>query len=436
MSDEEKKELTEEAPQQETPPEAQEQPPESEGAPKTLPEEPVEDPIPDNVIQLPEDPNLVLLRRRRRNRLLILAGCVLLAVIVLLFVLLPDVFDFDAIRRYFHYMGKKDREGFGVIRYDASGSNDFIALGDGMVLGTEGGLYYYDLSGTQESMVQSTVASPKLIANRELAVCYSMGSSYLALINERGERLMDTTLGGMLLDVDLSRDGYLCYNLTEEGYKTVATVLSRSHEPMYRYRSSTQYLNACAVSDGGTYLAVAGLTEENSSFTSTLSILRTDEEIIAGTDQSQSAKHRASLGNGVVYEMSFLSKNRLCVITQDSLMVFDTECNLIAEQRFDTSYLRGYAISESGFAALLLGQGVTGDRYELRTVDKNGEMIGSLELTETVRSMDAGGRYVAVLTDSALQVYRDRLADYRSTTEIGASISRRSTVSNSRYAEG
>ncbi len=421
MSDEEKKELTEEQePLQQTEPEQAEAPEASAELPpepETASEEP--ETVPDNIIQLPEDPHLQELRRRRRKRILILVGLALIAVVVLLFVLLPDVFDFDAIRRYFHYMGKQDRNGYGIISFDSSSTNDFIVLGDGMVLGTEGGLYYYDLSGEQESMVQATVASPRLLANRDTAVCYSMGSSYLALINERGERLLDTTLGGMLLDVDLSRDGYISYNLTEDGYKTVTTVLNRSHEPIYRYRSSTQYLNACAVSEGGAYVAVSGLTEENSSFSSTLSILRTDEEIIAGTDQSQTAKHRVSLGNQLVYEMRFLSKNRLCVLTQDSVMLYDTECNLIGEQRFDTSYLRGYAISEQGFVALLLGQSMTGDRYELRTVDKNGETLGSLELTSLVRSMDAGGHYVSVLTDEALLVYREKLQSYRSSVEIG-----------------
>lgn len=375
---------------------------------------------PDNLIQLPEDPAFRELKRKRRRRLLLLAGVALLTVIVLLFVLLPDVFDFDAIRRYFHYMGKREREGFGMIAFDAAGSNDYAPLGDGMALGTEGGLYYYDLSGTQQSMMLATVAGPRLIANDELAVFYTMNSSYLAVMGENGEKKLEQTLGGTLLDVDLSADGWLCYNLTEEGYKTVATVLSPKLAPVYRYRSSTQHLNACAVSNGGSYLAVAGLTEENGSFTSTLTVLKTDEEIIAGTDQSQSAKRRLSLGNRVVYELAFLSANRLCVICQDQVLIVDTACNIVAQHDLEAEYLRGFAVSRDGFAALLLSSSMTGDRYTLRTLDKNGEVLGELAIDRTVRSLDANGKYVCVLTDNELLILRSRLQRYRSTEEVGA----------------
>ena len=378
---------------------------------------------PDNVIQLPEDPAIRALRRKRRRRILILAVLALVLIAVLLFVLLPDVFDLDAIRRYFYYMGKRDRDGYGTVAFEAAGTNDYAPLGDGFAVGTEGGLYYYDLDGEQQTMVLATVAGPRLASNENMALLYTMNSSYLSVINEKGEKLMDQTLGGMLLDVDLSDDGYICYNLTEDGYKTVTTVLGQKLTPIYRFRSSTQYLNACTVSKGGQYLAVAGLTEEGSSFTSTLTVLKTDEEIIAGTDQSQSAKRRISLGNEVVYELAFLSGSRLCVITQDALRITDTECNLIKEYKFETEYLRGYAVSEDGFVALLLGSSMTGDRYVLQTVDKNGEILGQIELDRTVRSLDVSGSYVGVLTDGELLVYRSRLQQpYYTTDQVGAAI--------------
>ena len=424
---EEEKTLPEEpaepVPQPEQPHEPEQPPQQAPQKPEqteALPKEPK--PVPDNLIQLPEDPLIRERRERRKKGLLVLAGALLIAVIVLLFVLFPETFDFDAIRRYFYYMGKRERDSFGMIGFDAAGSNDFAPLGDGMALGTEGGLYYYDLSGNQVSMVQSTVASPRLIANEKLALCYAMGSGYIAIINENGERQMDQTLSGIFLDADLSSDGYICYNLTEDGYKTVATVLNVNHEPIYRYRSSTQYLNACAVSEGGGYLAVAGLTEEDSSFNSTLTILKTDEEIIAGTDQSQSAKRRLDLGNQVVYEMAFLSRNRLCVIAQDALLILDTDCSVIAEMPYDDTYLRGFGISEDGYVVLLLGQSMTGDRYTIRSVDKNGDILGEIEFNRSVRSMDVRGRYIGILTDGELLLYREHLQEYRTSDRTGTAM--------------
>lgn len=377
---------------------------------------------PDNLIHLPEDPERVRQRRRKRRRILLLIGLALIVVVVLLFVLFPDVFDMDAIRRYFRYMGKQNKDDFGYVSFDAGSGNAYESLGNGVALGTEGGLYFYDLDGQQTSMVQANVAAPRLLANRRMALLYSMGSSYLSLIDAKGETLLDENLGGKLFDVDLSSDGYICYSHTQEGYKTVTTVLGKNHEPMYLFRSSTQYLNACAIAPGGRTLAVAGLTEEDGVFTTTLSLLRTDQEIVPGTEQSETARLRMSLGNQVVYEMYFLSSDRLCILAQDELLVVDTACNVIGEYSFDTSYLRGYALSENGFAVLLLGEGVTGDSYELCTVDQNAQVTGSVELNCIVRSVDACGAYVTVLTDSELRVYRNRLKLYASTQEIGTAV--------------
>lgn len=374
----------------------------------------------DNLIQInpPDDAELTQRRKKRVISILLLAAAVLVVVAVLLFVLFPEVFDFYVIRRYFHYMGKRDQEGYGLISFESAATNDYAVLGDGLVLGTEGGLYYYDLDGTQKMTVQATVAAPHLLKNADTALCYGMGSSYISLVNESGERLLDQTLSGILLDADLSTDGYLCYNLTEDGYKTVATVLNRSQEPIYLYRSSSQYLSACAVSENGAYLAVAGLTEEDGMYTTTLSLLKTDEEIVAGTDQGQSAKRRISIGNQFVYDMIFLSKDRLCVLGQDSMLFVDTDSNLVSEYEFGTSYLRGYAFSDRGFAAVLLGQSMTGDRYTLVTLDKNGEVLGTQELDRNVRSVDAAGGFVCVLTEGELLVYSGRLRDYAASEDV------------------
>ena len=66
----------------------------------------------------------------------------------------------------------------------------------------------------------------------------------------------------------------------------------------------------------------------------------------------------------------------------------------------------------TGFTALLLNRYRSGSVGRLVTVDKNGELMGSLDVREEVLSVSASGRYLAVLYSDHLVVYNQDLQPY------------------------
>ena len=339
---------------------------------------------------------------------------------ILLMVLFPETFGFDSVRRYFRYLGKTDPEKYGTVQFDASGVSAVGTCGDGVILGTTGGCYYFKLDGEQKLMIQGVVSDPCVLANDRFSVCYSMTGTFLSMIDSDGKKLMDENLSGPILDVDLAQDGYLSYSISENGGKCVATVLDPKQEPIYRYHSNTQYLSTCAIAPGGKHLALIGLGESNSTFSATLSVLDTGKEIIAGSDESQASVARYPLGNQYVYDARYLSENRLCLLAQDSAAFFDNDAQLLAEYDYSAGHLRGFAFGGSGFVVLLLSRSVTGDQYTLVTLDENGNVITETQWNRSIRSMSARGNYFAVLTDTAMYVFTKEQRNDSTLGEIGA----------------
>lgn len=67
-----------------------------------------------------------------------------------------------------------------------------------------------------------------------------------------------------------------------------------------------------------------------------------------------------------------------------------------------------------GFAVALLGKYRAGSQAELMVVDSEGVLTGSLEWNEQVLSVDASGRYFAVLTADRLDIYTQDMTLYSS----------------------
>ena len=146
--------------------------------------------------------------------------------------LFPKVFNVDTVTRFFRYMGLKNKEDYGKIRFEADASNVTAGFGNGLVVAEKSGLTLYDLEGQQRTFVQAALEAPVVCTGEAVCACYTPGNSYLAVIDEAGEVLSDGPASGKLLDVDVSEDGFLAALTVESGYKTVATVRNIKQEPI------------------------------------------------------------------------------------------------------------------------------------------------------------------------------------------------------------
>ncbi|MBQ6030805.1 MAG: hypothetical protein IJL31_04795 [Oscillospiraceae bacterium] len=343
---------------------------------------------------------------------------VVLAVVILAAALLfPKLFNTDSFVRFFRYMGLKDRKNYGEISFDAGSANGYAAFGGGILVSGEGGLILYDLEGDQKAFVQAHFPSPVLAAGETVSFCFSPGSSYVSAVDESGKICLDEALTGEVLDADVSNDGYTAYILTETGYKSVATVRNRDMNPTFRFSSRTRYLNACAVSEGGDYLALATLGEENSVYRSSVRILRTDETL-NDLDEDGSSAIQVDLGNQIIFDLDFLDRTHLCAIGQDNVTFFDVEGNITTRVALSGQTVLDYEFSADGFMALALEQNVAGSGKRIQILDRTGELLGETTPEGALHDVSVKDEYVAVLTDRDLQICNRRLKLFYRTEEL------------------
>ena len=334
---------------------------------------------------------------------------VLVALIAALCLIFPRLMNTDRVVRFFRYMGLRDKASYGRLEFDSGAGNVYAGFDDGLLVGTENGVTLYSLDGEQKALIQGSLPTPILRCGGDVGLVFSPGSAYAAAVGPGGTVLMDKALSGAFINADVSADGFTAYITAETGYKSVATVLDSSMEPIYRFSSRTRYLNACAVSEQGEYLAVARLEEENGVYHSAITILRTDLPL-EDLEQDSSGTVRLTLGNQLVYELRFLDRTHLMAIAQNEIIFFNVDGERLSSLSTRTNQLADYAVSTDGWLILALEQNGGGSR--VLTLNASGELLGELDLQERVRSVSAAERYAAVLTDSCLQTFDRKLAVY------------------------
>ena len=356
-------------------------------------------------------------RRGKGLRITLMLLSILLVLLLLAWLIFPHVMNPDRLVRFFRYMGLREKENYGRVTFEAAAGNVYAGFDDGLLVGTETGLTLYSLDGEQKAFVQGSLPTPVLRTGGEVSLVFSPGSSYAAAIGAGGDILLDGALSGALLDASVSFDGYSVRLTAESGSKAVAEVLNPKQEAIYRFSSRTRYLNACAVSEKGEWLAVASLEEERSIYRSAVVLLRTDRPV-ADLEQEDSGAVRAELGNRVIYELRFLDESHLLAVTQDELVFLDLKGELLSSLPLEGERLVDYAVSREGWLLLALEGG---GAAKVLSLDASGNILARLDLADRVRSVSAEGRYGAVLTEMELRILDSRLEEYdRSWDVLGA----------------
>ena len=356
-------------------------------------------------------------RRGKGLRITLMLLSILLVLLLLAWLIFPHVMNPDRLVRFFRYMGLREKENYGRVTFEAAAGNVYAGFDDGLLVGTETGLTLYALDGEQKAFVQGSLPTPVLRTGGEVSLVFSPGSSYAAAIGAGGDILLDGALSGALLDASVSFDGYSVRLTAESGSKAVAEVLNPKQEAIYRFSSRTRYLNACAVSEKGEWLAVASLEEERSIYRSAVVLLRTDRPV-ADLEQEDSGAVRAELGNRVIYELRFLDESHLLAVTQDELVFLNLEGELLSSLPLEGERLVDYAVSREGWLLLALEGG---GAARVLSLDASGNTLARLDLQDRVRSVSAEGRYGAVLTEMELRILDSRLEEYdRSWDVLGA----------------
>lgn len=344
-------------------------------------------PVPDE----PEKP------KKRRRRWLIFLGIFLVVLAGLFWYLSSQTTLLDGVVRSLRYMGKNGSE---KITFETYGTTAYALVGDDLAVASRSGVTLFSDSGETIGHQQAELSAPALLGGQDAVLIYDVGGSFYGVMDTNGKMRFQGASSGRIYDADLTEAGGAAVLSSASDARAVVEVFDKNGTLLYRRTSKTSYLNACALSPDGGWLAVATLGQEDISFAPGAKLYRTNAE------EEQAS---LSFGGQTIFDLKFLGNGTACAVGSRSISFFDTAGSLLGEYSLESTDLLGYAFGD-GFVTVMVDRHEAGSRYQLLTLSTDGTVRASSTLQETPVHLSVAGEYLSVLTAQGLHIYDSALA--------------------------
>ena len=353
---------------------------------------------------------------KKKRNILIRLLLFLLALAVVLgavgLVVFRDRLNMDALKRWFAYraLTLSDSGQAESFRYSGSVDDVFASLEGDLLVCSPNTISLYSGSGTQYIDLSVSMSAPAVDVSGNTAVVYDAGGTALYVFRQRAE-VFSLTCDGSLLSAHLNTSGMVTVVSQESGSRGVVTIYDSEGEIRAALRLSSSYVMDAALADDGTTLAVVTIGQQSGSFASSLLIYDLASVPTGDVNYDISPVSSADLGSSVVLSLR-QSGSCFWALGDRGIAVLDLEGTLLDSVDWSDQYLKSYSLDGDGFAVAQLGRYRAGSQGELMVIDQSGALAGSLPLEEQVLSVDAAGRYFAVLTADRLDIYTSDLTPY------------------------
>lgn len=276
-----------------------------------------------------------------------------------------------------------------------NGSNQTFALaGDGLAVASSSGIQLLDSSGVEVFSQVTSMENPAVSASRSLALFYDVGGDICVAAGFDGEgKSVDAGRG--IVSASVNTSGYFTVISEESGSRGLVHAYDSQCRELYRWYAGTGWPIKAAVSPDNRRLAVLCVTDEGSAIV----LLRLDSE----TEQA-----RLSYPGKLLFDMYFMSSERICAIGEDMVCFAGTDGGEVSRYDFAGQYLTAYDFGSTGFAAVYISPYRTGGGT-LVTLDADGSVLGSVELGGEMIALSAADRRLLTVTAGGLSLYSQSL---------------------------
>lgn len=341
-------------------------------------------------------------------RLIAFVVTVALAVGAVFLVVNRDKLNFDALRRWFTYrtLAKSDTGVGESFPYQGSQSLTLTACGGDLLSVSQTGIRIYSPGGVAYVEETVTLSHPVCQVNKDTAVVYDAGGTFLAVYRDR-EQVFRLTGDATILSARLGVNGYLSVVTRSSGYKGVVTVYNSGFATLLELSLSSSFaLDAVSSPDGRSVLVVTA-GERDHLFHSTLA-----QYTIAGLDPEHPTPSAVwSLGNRLPLELVW-DAGGVRVMAEYAALAADSNLQQTGVVDWSDRYLKRYSLGCSDAFVILTGKYQSGSQTLLELYDTSGALLGSLESNRPILDVSAAGKYVAVLTAQQLEIYTRDLTLY------------------------
>ncbi len=330
------------------------------------------------------------------KRWLLFGGIILLVLFLLLLYLFRSTTLLDGVLRSIRYLGHADS----AITYDLSGLQSSTLVGHSLTVCDQSGVTLFDSDGAQRGTLKRNLYTPVLQSTSGQLLLYDVGGSTLVLLDETANVLSEPDLTGLILDASLSQSGRYAVLCSSDAANSVLDVYLEDGTLLFRRTAKSHYLNACALSPGGSYVAAVLMDQQEVSFTSVIQLFRTDtQDPIAEVPTKQ----------GLVFALRFVDDRTLCAFGLYGLTFLSLDGNIVSEYPYPDAALLSYSVAD-GHVALALDTYDLSDRYHLVVLDADGQERAVQTLAEAADMTSLCKRYIAVLSDTQVQIFTTALA--------------------------
>lgn len=287
--------------------------------------------------------------------------------------------------------------------FEASVDNVFGQVNGMLVVGSRSEAGCYDKEGNKIASISNMISNPAISSGTKKAAIWDIGGKKISIIEASG-KAGELAAQGAIISVSLNKKDWMAVTCEENGYKGSVTVYDKDLAPCYKWHSGDGYLIDADISPDSKAMTAVTLTKLGS-------------RIVTFNLDSENEKGSYIAENQLVFDIEYLSDNRICALSESGLIVLNKDMELVAEYRFDGEYLRDYDLGGSGFAVLLLGKHKAGETGRLVTVDSYGRELASIEVEGELLSVSAEDKYLAAVYAGRTVVYTSSLKVYGDLSE-------------------
>lgn len=280
--------------------------------------------------------------------------------------------------------------------YTVSGTTieDVSVTNSDLVLLDDNSVKVLSSTAKELSNIQHNFDHPVMSCNSGRILLYDIGGKKFR-VQSKTRILYEKETDRIILTGAIGKDGSVAIASRADGAESMLTVYDNKHKEVFVWKCAKEHIVSCDISDNGKRYAVGVLGVENGSFYSKVYIFdKKGTEPAAAFDYSESA----------VTSVQFLSNETLMVMGNNMCEIIN---GTAVSQKIDVSVNTPSRlfISDNNTAVLVLSKYSSTTKKIIKVFDKTGAELFTREIDGLVKSVSTDGKFVAVLTDSNVQVF-------------------------------
>jgi hypothetical protein len=349
-------------------------------------------------------------KRKRSGTVKILISAVTLIILTLIAAVLisnKGKFSLDGLSAMF--TAKDGGGSASEFFFNAGNDNVYTDLNGGFAAISTVGIQAFDQSGAETVNEKFEMARPTVCSAGDVSAAYDLGGTALRIFDTGGViTRMDTK--DMIISANINKNGWLALCTKKSGYLGSVAVYNSKGEIVYRFDSGEGYVLSAALSEDNKALAVLTLNENGGKIT------------VFGLD-SDHTLFTYTQPDSLILETTFQPDGSMLAIGEDALFSVDTDGSAKELANYSDKYLAGYSTAGDGFITLLTNDYTVGGQGTLKTIDAEGNILGTLLTERQCVSISANGEYLAVLWTDGLTIYDHTLAECAATDNTAGAVS-------------